>query len=82
MSRSAERLEPLVARGAEPAVGEPTDTAYLSRAFKGADAAYTMIPPNYADPDFAGFYERVGTATADAVWEQAPSPSSSPRRSD
>lgn len=67
MGRSEERLRPFVARGAEAAVGDASDAGYLTRAFHGAEAVYAMIPPNYADPDLAGFYGRVGAAIAKAV---------------
>ncbi|MGH7545431.1 MAG: NAD(P)H-binding protein, partial [Gemmatimonadota bacterium] len=54
LGRSAERLEPWVRRGAEAAPGDVADAAYLTRAFRGADAVYAMIPPDYSNPDFAG----------------------------
>jgi uncharacterized protein YbjT (DUF2867 family) len=69
LGRSEERLQDLAGRGAEPAAGEATDPAYLARAFRGADAAYAMIPPNYATPDLPGYYEEVGAAIAKAVEE-------------
>jgi uncharacterized protein YbjT (DUF2867 family) len=43
LGRNAERLAPLAAAGAQIAVGEPHDAAFLSEAFRGADAIYTLL---------------------------------------
>jgi uncharacterized protein YbjT (DUF2867 family) len=67
VGRSAERLQPFAARGAEPAVGDVHDRDFLAEAFRGAEAAYAMVPPNYADPDQMGLYERTGAEIALAV---------------
>lgn len=67
IGRTAEKLQPLVDRGAEAAVGEVTDAAFLTRAFTGADAVYVMFPPDYTDPDYYGRYDRVGQVVADAL---------------
>jgi uncharacterized protein YbjT (DUF2867 family) len=67
IGRSADRLQPLVARGAEPAVGEITDAAFLTRAFTGAEAIYVMVPPDYRDADYFGRYKRIGDAVQTAL---------------
>lgn len=67
IGRSADRLQPLVARGAEAAVGEVTDAAFLTRAFTGADAVYVMMPPDYRDPDYFGRYKKIGDAVQTAL---------------
>ncbi|MFR0692435.1 NAD(P)H-binding protein [Enterobacterales bacterium AE_CKDN230030158-1A_HGKHYDSX7] len=43
LGRNAERLAPLAAAGAQIAVGEPDDAAFLSEAFRGAEAVYTLL---------------------------------------
>ncbi|WP_246228349.1 NAD(P)H-binding protein [Pseudomonas nitroreducens] len=43
LGRNAERLEALAAAGARIAVGEPHDAAFLTKAFHGADAVYTLL---------------------------------------
>ena len=43
LGRNAERLAPLAAAGAQIAVGEPHDAAFLSQAFRGAEAVYTLL---------------------------------------
>jgi len=50
IGRSAERLKQFVDRGAEPRVGDASDARFLTQAFRGADAVYAMIPPDYAAP--------------------------------
>lgn len=51
IGRSAERLQPLAAAGAEPFVAELSDAAALGKAFSGARAVYLMIPPHLASKD-------------------------------
>jgi len=67
VGRDAGRLAPLVARGAEAAVGDATDAGFLARAFAGAETAYTLIPPDLRAPDFRAHQDRVGEATAQAL---------------
>ncbi len=67
IGRDAGRLAPLVARGAEAAVGDATDAGFLARAFAGAETAYTLIPPDLRAPDFRAHQDRVGEATAQAL---------------
>lgn len=67
IGRSAARLQPLVDRGAEAAVGDVADAAFLTRAFAGADAVYLLFPPDYTDSDYFGRYERITTAFVEAL---------------
>ena len=67
VGRQAGTLAPLAAAGAEVAVGEPGDAEFLQRAFTGATAAYTMIPPCYGEPDMRVAQDRIGTAIATAL---------------
>jgi uncharacterized protein YbjT (DUF2867 family) len=62
IGRSRDRLEAFASRGAETAVGDATDGAFLARAFRGADAIYAMIPPDYRDDDYFGRFDRIGAA--------------------
>lgn len=50
-------------QGAEVAVGTLEDVAFLTGALRGADAAFLLVPPNYATDDYPA-YQR---ATADAI---------------
>ena len=55
------------AKGAEVALGDLTDGAFLAKAFTGATAAFIMLPANYADPDFFGWQCRTSDTIAAAV---------------
>jgi uncharacterized protein YbjT (DUF2867 family) len=67
VGRKAEHLQPLAQRGGEVFTADVTDAGALSKAFKGADAAYVMIPPNISASDARAFQESVSDAIAAAV---------------
>lgn len=67
VGRSADSLTELTAKGATAAVGEIADTAFLTRILTGADAAYTMLPPNLAAPDYMAYTDKLGESVAAAV---------------
>ncbi|MFB6453909.1 NmrA family NAD(P)-binding protein [Chitinophaga sp. Hz27] len=53
--------------GATAAIGSIDDADFLSQAFKGADAVYCMVPPNFREPDPVAYYIRVTNNYAKAV---------------
>lgn len=67
IGRDAQKLEPLVQKGAEAFVGSAQDAAAMTKAFEGATAAYLMIPADVHQPDFRAYQERVTDAYASAV---------------
>lgn len=67
IGRDVARLRPLVNKGAEAAVGDLKDTAFLTGAFSGVDAVFAMIPPNYTAADFRAYQNEIGTIIADAI---------------
>jgi uncharacterized protein YbjT (DUF2867 family) len=67
VSRSAEHLQALAAKGVEPFVAEITDQAALSNAFAGAEGVYAMIPPNVTASDVRGYQDRVTDALVGAL---------------
>jgi uncharacterized protein YbjT (DUF2867 family) len=67
LGRDAGKLLALAARGAEVAAGDASDPAFLARAFAGAEAAYTLIPPDVRVPDFRAYQDRMGEATVMAL---------------
>ncbi len=67
VSRKAEHVQPLINRGAELAAADIADKASLTAAFKGAEAAYVLLPPDMASTDYRGRQERISDAIADAV---------------
>jgi len=69
IGRSSERLAPFVAQGAQAAIGDVSDAVFLTNAFKGADAVFALIPPNYTADDFRAEYNAVGANIAKAIQE-------------
>jgi uncharacterized protein YbjT (DUF2867 family) len=67
IGRSAARLQPLTAQGAEAFVADLSDAKALAKAFKGARAVYAMIPPNVSSTDYRAEQERIGDAISKAV---------------
>jgi len=67
IGRNAEHLKDLVAKGATAAIGSVEDVEFLKKAFIGADAVYTMVPPNYSANDLKEFIGRIGKNYAEAI---------------
>jgi len=67
IGRSADRLQALVAQGAESFVTDLTEVSHLAKAFEGAKAAYVMLPPNLTAPDYRAFQDRVTDTIAAAL---------------
>ncbi|MBC8044687.1 MAG: NmrA family NAD(P)-binding protein [Rhizobacter sp.] len=67
VSRSADKVKDLVAKGAKAAIGDLEDAAFLTKTFTGATAVYAMIPPNFAVTDFRAYQNRVGKSLAEAI---------------
>ena len=67
LGRSAERLKELERQGAEVMIGDATDAAHLTAAFRGADAVYTLIPPDPGSTDFRSHQHRISRAITDAI---------------
>lgn len=67
IGRTECHLEKLKQSGALTAIGSVEDVDFLRKAFSGADAVYTMFPPNFTTRDLKGFYEKVGKDYAQAI---------------
>jgi uncharacterized protein YbjT (DUF2867 family) len=67
VGRSTERLSSLVSRGAEPLAADISNKEAITRAFSGAEAAYVMIPPDLANPDYAAYQDKVIDSIASAL---------------
>lgn len=67
LGRSAEKLAGLRSKGAEVLVGDASDAAFLTRAFTGADGAFTLLPANPVSPDALAEMARQGEAIATAA---------------
>jgi uncharacterized protein YbjT (DUF2867 family) len=67
VSSRPERTEQILLLGAKAAIGSVEDVAFLTRTFKGADAVYTMIPPNFGTGNWKLFIARIGENIASAI---------------
>jgi len=67
VGRSAERLQRLVTKGAEPVICDLADRLALSKAFAGAEGVYVMLPPNPTSRDYRAFQDRVTDSIAAAL---------------
>jgi uncharacterized protein YbjT (DUF2867 family) len=67
IGRNADRLRRFVDKGAEAAVGDLKDSDFTTRAFTGATAVFSMIPPDYTAVDFRAYQNQVGASIATAI---------------
>ena len=67
IGRNTENLQPLANQGATLAIGSIEDEAFLTEAFKGADAVYMMVPAPYQAPDWVAYGKEVGANYAAAI---------------
>ena len=67
ISSNADKTAAIEALGAKAAIGSVEDEAFLTTAFSGADAVYTMVPPNFGAKDVRGFISGVGKKYAAAI---------------
>jgi len=58
-SREANRLT-IEQLGAEASIGSVEDADFLTRAFAGADAVYTMVPPHFTAPNWKQWIGQIG----------------------
>jgi uncharacterized protein YbjT (DUF2867 family) len=68
--RNVEKAKALAGQGAELLSGELSDVGFLTRALRGADGAFLLLPPPaYDAPDVRALQDRVAHAEAAAVAE-------------
>lgn len=53
--------------GAKAAVGSIEDVTFLTQTFKGADAVYTMVPPNWSPTNWKEWIGSIGNNYAKAI---------------
>lgn len=53
--------------GAKEAIGSVEDVSFLIKAFAGADAVYTMVPPHFAASNWKEWIGRIGQNYTDAI---------------
>ncbi|HYH30783.1 MAG TPA: NAD(P)H-binding protein [Pseudonocardia sp.] len=67
VGRAPQALAQLAAEGVETFAGDAGDPAFLTSAFRGADAVHTLLPYDPATPDFRAEQARLGEAIVTAV---------------
>lgn len=67
ITSSTDRILDIEALGAKALVGSAEDADFLTKAFTGADAVHTMVPPNMMNPDPAARTNKIGRATVEAI---------------
>jgi uncharacterized protein YbjT (DUF2867 family) len=67
IGRSEANLSTLVEAGAKPAIGSVDDLSFLTATFAGADAVYTMVPPNFGATNWKAYIASVGELYAKAI---------------
>lgn len=67
ITSSEDKVAAIEALGAKAAVGSVEDADFLTRAFSGKDAVYTMVPPNFGAADIRKFIASVGEKYAQAI---------------
>ena len=67
IGRNAERLKELTDRGAESAIGDIYDSAFVQKAFAGCEAVFCLIPPNMQATDFTSDQNKVADNYLSAV---------------
>lgn len=69
LGRSESKLAELKRAGAKALTGDATDAAFLTKAFRGADAVYTLLPTDPTSPDYRAEQDRQGEAIVKAIRE-------------
>jgi uncharacterized protein YbjT (DUF2867 family) len=67
--RGVEKAKPLAAQGAELLAGELSDISFLTRAMRGADGAFLLLPPANSAPHVRALQDQVAHVQAAAVAE-------------
>jgi len=67
ISSKAEKTSQIEALGAKVAIGSVEDIGFLTKTFTGADAVYTMVPPNFGAGDWKKYITGIGENYAAAI---------------
>jgi len=67
VGREAAKLKAFTAKGAEAAVGDMADKAFLTKAFTGAEAVFAIIPPNFGVADYRAYQDSLGKTIIAAI---------------
>ncbi len=67
ISRNAENVKDLAAKGADTAIGNLDNADFLTNSFADATAVFAMIPPNFATDNYRGYQNQVADAQIKAA---------------
>jgi len=67
IGRSADKLKSLAEKGAEPAIGDVNDAAFIEKSFEGGTAVYAMIPPNMTPDNFRKYQGKISDIYLNAI---------------
>jgi len=67
VARSRDQLRGMVTKEAQALAGDILDTEFLVKAFSGADAVFTLIPPHLKADNFIAHANKVGESIARAL---------------
>ena len=67
VSSKAEKVSQIEALGAKAAIGSVEDVGFLTKTFTGADAVYTMVPPNFGASNWKKYIGGIGENYAAAI---------------
>jgi len=67
ISSKPEKEKEIEALGATAAIGSLEDVNFLAETFRGANAVYCMIPPNFAETDQTAYYRKLGSNYVQAI---------------
>jgi len=67
ISSDPKKIDKIQSLGAKPAIGTLEDVDFLTRTFIGADAVYTMVPPNFGAQEWKKYIAGIGRNYADAI---------------
>jgi uncharacterized protein YbjT (DUF2867 family) len=67
ISSDTKKIIDIEALGAKAAIGSVSDIAFLTDAFKGADAIYTMVPPNWGVSNYRQYIAETGKNYLEAI---------------
>jgi len=67
ISSNGNRADEIKALGATAAIGSVENVNFLTDAFKGADAVYAMVPPNFGAAQWKNWIAGIGQNYADAI---------------
>ena len=67
ISSESKRINDIEALGGKAAIGSVADIAFLTGAFKDADAIYTMVPPNWGVSNYRQYIAETGKNYLEAI---------------